>query len=90
VEAAVRRREAMLAENGAIVARTGKRTGRSPRDKFVVEDDTTRDRVAWGSVNRLFSPEAFGRLLDKAASYLGGWRSSGWWTPTRAPTRGTA
>jgi phosphoenolpyruvate carboxykinase (ATP) len=72
VEAAVRRREAMLADNGAIVARTGKRTGRSPKDKFVVDDDATRERVAWGPVNRPFSPEAFARLLDKAAAYLGG------------------
>jgi len=71
VEAAVRRREAMLADNGAIVARTGKRTGRSPKDKFVVEDDATRERVAWGEVNRPFPPEAFGRLLEKAARYLG-------------------
>jgi phosphoenolpyruvate carboxykinase (ATP) len=71
VEAAVRRREGMLADNGALVARTGKRTGRSTRDKFVVEDDATRERVAWGKVNQPFSPDAFGRLLDKAASYLG-------------------
>jgi phosphoenolpyruvate carboxykinase (ATP) len=70
VEAAVRRREAMLAGNGAIVARTGKRTGRSPRDKFIVEDERTRDHVAWGSVNQPFSPRAFSALLEKAAAYL--------------------
>lgn len=60
----------MLAGNGAVVAETGKRTGRSPKDKFVVEDDLTRERVAWGKTNRPFSTEAFGVLLKKAAAYL--------------------
>ena len=72
VEAAVRRREGMLAENGALVAKTGKRTGRSPKDKFIVEDDLTRDTVDWGAVNKPFSAEAFETILDKATSYLGG------------------
>nr|WP_266096525.1 phosphoenolpyruvate carboxykinase (ATP) [Rubrobacter marinus] len=71
VEAAVRRREGMLAENGALVAKTGKRTGRSPKDKFIVEDDLTRDKVDWGAVNKPFSPEAFEAILDKATTYLG-------------------
>jgi len=71
VEAAVRRREGMLTENGALVAKTGKRTGRSPKDKFVVEDDLTRHEVAWGPTNRAFSPEAFDALLRKATEYLG-------------------
>ena len=71
VEAAVRRREGMLAENGALVAKTGKRTGRSPKDKFIVEDDLTRDTVAWGAVNKPFSAEAFEAILDKATTYLG-------------------
>jgi phosphoenolpyruvate carboxykinase (ATP) len=69
VEAAVRRREAMIAGNGAIVAKTGKRTGRSPKDKFVVEDDLTRDKVAWGT-NKPFAPDAFAALLEKATDYL--------------------
>jgi phosphoenolpyruvate carboxykinase (ATP) len=69
-EASVRRREGVLAENGALVARTGKRTGRSPKDKFVVVDDLTSDKVAWGKVNKPFSRESFGRLLGKATSYL--------------------
>jgi phosphoenolpyruvate carboxykinase (ATP) len=71
IEAAVRRREGMLAENGALVAKTGKRTGRSPKDRFIVEDDTTRDKVAWGSINKPFSATAFEALLGKATSYLG-------------------
>ncbi|CAN5319865.1 phosphoenolpyruvate carboxykinase (ATP) [soil metagenome] len=71
VEAAVRRREGMLAGNGALVAKTGKRTGRSPKDRFVVEDDFTRDKVDWGAVNKPFSTEAFKAILDKATTYLG-------------------
>ena len=64
VEAAVRRREGMLAENGALVAKTGKRTGRSPKDTFIVEDDLTRDTVDWGAVNKPFSTEDFEAILD--------------------------
>jgi phosphoenolpyruvate carboxykinase (ATP) len=71
VEAAVRRREGRLAGNGALVAKTGKRTGRSPKDRFIVEDDLTRDKVDWGAVNKPFSREAFKALLDKATNYLG-------------------
>src|SRR5215208_8235280 len=66
IEASVRRREGLLAENGALVAKTGKRTGRSPKDRFIVEDETTRDKVAWGSVNKPFPSEAFETLLEKA------------------------
>src|SRR3712207_9518571 len=69
VEAAVRRREGMLAGNGALVAKTGKRTGRSPKDRFVIEDDFTRDKVDWGAVNKPFSTEAFQAILDKATTY---------------------
>jgi phosphoenolpyruvate carboxykinase (ATP) len=71
IEAAVRRREGMLVSNGALVAKTGKRTGRSPKDRFIVEDDVTRDKVEWGAVNKPFSTEAFEAILDKATTYLG-------------------
>jgi phosphoenolpyruvate carboxykinase (ATP) len=71
VEASVRRREGMISEpSGALVVRTGKRTGRSPKDRFIVEDDLTREAVDWGAVNKPFSSEAFGELLEKAASYV--------------------
>ncbi len=71
VEAAVRRREGMIAESGALVAKTGKRTGRSPKDRFIVEDDVTREKVAWGAINKPFSTEAFEAILNKATNFLG-------------------
>ena len=54
VEAAIARGEASLADNGALVALTGARTGRSPRDKFIVRDALTSDTVDWGKVNQPF------------------------------------
>src|SRR5829696_1398763 len=71
IEAAVRRREGVLAGNGSLVAKTGKRTGRSPKDRFIIEDEVTRDRVNWGKTNKPFSAEAFEALLEKATGHLG-------------------
>ncbi len=71
VEAAVRRREGMISEpSGALVVKTGKRTGRSPKDRFIVENEATRDTVDWGKVNKPFPSKSFEALLGKAASYL--------------------
>lgn len=69
VEAAVRRREGMLSGSGALACRTGKRTGRSPKDRFIVEDDVTRDKLAWGAVNKPVSPAKFEAILKQAVSY---------------------
>ena len=71
VEASVRRREGMIAEpTGGLVVRTGKRTGRSPKDRFIVENAVTRDTVDWGTGNKPFPSATFGELLEKAAGYL--------------------
>ena len=70
VEAAIARGEASLAANGALVALTGSRTGRSPRDKFVVQDDLTRDTVDWGKVNQPFDPGKFQALLDRVVAHM--------------------
>ena len=43
VEASVRRREGMISGSGALVVRTGKRTGRSPKDRFIVENEITKE-----------------------------------------------
>jgi len=70
VEAALARGEASLASNGALVALTGARTGRSPRDKFIVEDAATKDTVDWGKVNQPFSPDKFQALLDRVMRHM--------------------
>jgi phosphoenolpyruvate carboxykinase (ATP) len=69
-EAALRRGEAVLASRGSLVAETGKRTGRSPKDKFTVKDAVTENRIAWGPVNQPFSPEKFAALYDRVLDYL--------------------
>lgn len=71
VELALCRGEAHLAANGALVASTGSRTGRSPKDKFTVDDAMTHESVHWGKVNQPFLPEKFNALLDRVLAYLG-------------------
>jgi len=70
VETSIARGEASLASNGALVALTGNRTGRSPRDKFTVEDEQTRNRVDWGKVNQPFPPEKFQALLERVIQHM--------------------
>ncbi len=72
VEAAIRRGEAELAARGSLVAETGKRTGRSPKDKFTIKDAVTENKVAWGTANQPFPPEKFDALYDRVLDYLGG------------------
>ena len=70
VEAAIARGEASLADNGALVALTGARTGRSPRDKFIVRDAITSDTVDWGKVNQPFDSTRFEALLARVAAHM--------------------
>jgi len=72
VEAALRRGEAELAAGGSLVAGTGKRTGRSPKDKFTIKDAVTENRVAWGSANQPFPPDKFDALYERVLDYLKG------------------
>jgi len=72
VEAAIRNSEGVLSSRGALVAETGKRTGRSPKDKFTVKDAVTESRVNWGSVNLPFSSEKFDALCERVLEYLSG------------------
>ena len=72
VEHAVRRGEGLLADNGALVGYTGKYTGRSPKDKFTVKDQTTAELVNWGEVNQPFDPEKFDALFDRVTASLRG------------------
>lgn len=55
---------------GALAINTGEFTGRSPKDRFIVKDDITKDKVWWGDVNIPFEPEAFDSLYKKVTTYL--------------------
>jgi len=71
-EQAVRRGEATLAHGGALVTRTGHHTGRSPNDKFVVDEPESRDSVWWGNVNRPMTEAQFDGLHRRMLAYLQG------------------
>ena len=64
------RDEGALAQGGALVTVTGQHTGRSPNDRFVVEEDTTKGDIWWGDINRPISEENFERLVDKMQQLL--------------------
>ncbi|MGY4689150.1 phosphoenolpyruvate carboxykinase (ATP) [Salibacterium sp. K-3] len=70
VEASLFRREGVLTSNGALSVETGKYTGRSPKDKFIVDDSTSRGRIDWGEVNRPISREVFTSLYDQVLHHL--------------------
>lgn len=71
-EEAVRRDEAHMAHLGPLIVRSGKYTGRSPKDKFIVDEPSAREHVAWGSVNRPLSEEHFRLLHQRVRSYVQG------------------
>ena len=68
---ALARREGRLAEGGPLVVDTGVHTGRSPKDKFLVREPGSEERIWWGDVNAEISEEHFDGLRDKVAAYLG-------------------
>lgn len=72
VEHAILRKEGRLAANGSLVVTTGKRTGRSPMDRFIVKDSITADTVDWGNINRPFEPEKFDLLWNRVKEYMAG------------------
>jgi len=71
VEHAVRRSEGLLAKDGPLVVRTGRHTGRSAQDKFIVRDELTESTVWWGKTNKAMDPAAFDRLHEDFLSALG-------------------
>lgn len=70
IEKAITRKEATLTESGALDAFTGQFTGRSPKDKYIVVDSYTKEKVKWGSVNQQMSQQTFDTLYNRALVYM--------------------
>lgn len=71
IEHAIRNGESTLAAKGALVSRTGKYTGRTPKDKYVVKEPGSEGNIWWGN-NTPMEPEVFNALLSKANDFIGG------------------
>ena len=70
IEKAVSRGEGILTSTGALAVTTGKYTGRSPKDRFIVDTPDVHDKIAWGNVNVPFSEEDYQLVHDEVISYL--------------------
>ena len=70
IAAALANREAVQGANEALVVATGSRTGRSPNDRFIVEQDETAKEIFWGDVNRPVSQKIFNNLWQKAEAFI--------------------
>lgn len=70
VEASLAKGEGVLTESGALHVFTGKYTGRSPKDKYIVQEPSVMEHIEWGKVNQPISQAQFDRLYQKAERYI--------------------
>ena len=72
IEIAIQRNEGLLSNSGALSVKTGKFTGRSPDDKFIVDDEMTHGLVNWGKVNHSISSEKFDKIFERMKQHVSG------------------
>lgn len=67
---AIRLGQGVESSMGALAVNTGQFTGRSPKDRYIVKDEVTKDKVWWGDINIPIEPEKFDKLYKKVTAYL--------------------
>ena len=72
VDGAVKKNEGIVTSTGSLSVKTGKYTGRSPDDRFIVYDDNTHDTVDWGDINHQFPVGKFDKIFEKMKKYVEG------------------
>ncbi|MDQ3835361.1 MAG: phosphoenolpyruvate carboxykinase (ATP), partial [Thermoproteota archaeon] len=70
VEVIIRRKEGILSSTGALSVKTGKFTGRSPDDRYIVDDKETHSAIDWGKVNHPISEEGFEKIFRAMKKHL--------------------
>ena len=65
VEISINNNEGVLTSTNSLSVKTGKYTGRSPNDRFIIYDDETHDKIDWGEINHQFPTEKFKQILEK-------------------------
>ena len=65
VEISISNNEGVLTSTNSLSVKTGKYTGRSPNDRFIIYDDETHDKIDWGKINHQFPTEKFNQILEK-------------------------
>ena len=70
IDISIANNEGVLSTHGALVTETGDRTGRSPNDKFIVDEPTTNNDVNWGEINVKTDAATFERLRTQVIDYL--------------------
>src|SRR3954452_4641323 len=70
VEKVLSRNEGKLTSTGAVSVSTGKYTGRSPQDKFIVMEESIKNKIDWGNLNQPISEDVFNNLYHKVLEYL--------------------
>ena len=71
-EKALERDEGSLSETGALTVTTGKYTGRSPNDRFVIDEPSIHNEIDWGKVNKPMAQDVFEKIYNRVTAYLQG------------------
>jgi phosphoenolpyruvate carboxykinase (ATP) len=72
IEIAIQKGEGTLSYSGGLSVKTGKFTGRSPDDRYIVDDETTHDKIDWGKINHPISVSNFDKIFNRMKKHVQG------------------